>query len=414
MQFEARQGSRGLPPRCDVLACWRWAQGGGGQDDDSDGERESSSAMTSSQQAPRWASRPIVFRQRSSECDVLSPASLLAGGGFTETRFGDHYDLGPVIGRGSTSTVHRSTQRRSGTTWATKVITEEQLRGGQFSALADQFAVEIGALRSCDHPNIIKLEDAIVTDGCLYLVMEHLQGGELFDYVVKRGTLSEAEASAILRDLASAVRYMHAKGIIHRDLKPENLLLTREPPCGLFPEVKIIDFGLSKMLTEPTSIATSFLGTRGYLAPEMLKRQHYSKAVDMWAFGVIAYILLCGCLPFDDDSAKIASPVLGRKFELRYPSWAQSLSAGAKSLLASLLDIDPKRRVSAARILDHPWLRGDTAKANSLLQSPAMLRHVPRTPKATRPRAPPNRTGAGAYGAREKPTDPAVRRKNSF
>ena len=194
--------------------------------------------------------------------------------------------------------MHRSTQKRSGTSWATKVITEEQLRGGQFGALADQFETEIAALRSCHHPNIIRLEDAIITDGCLYLVLEHLRGGELFDYVVARGTLSEAEASGILRDLASAVRYMHAKGIIHRDLKPENLLLTREPPPGMVPEVKIIDFGLSKMLTEPSSIATSFLGTRGYLAPEMLKRQHYSKAVDMWAFGVIAYILLCGCLRF--------------------------------------------------------------------------------------------------------------------
>ncbi|KAH8062365.1 serine/threonine kinase [Aureococcus anophagefferens] len=355
MQFEARRP----PARCDLLRCWRMATGAG-SDDDSDGERDSSFCLPSAagSSAP-WASAPIAVRERhSSGAGAASPAGVAGGSGFARERFGDHYDLGPIIGRGSTST----------------------------------FATEIAALRSCHHPNIIRLEDAIITDGCLYLVLEHLRGGELFDYVVARGTLSEAEASGILRDLASAVRYMHAKGIIHRDLKPENLLLTREPPPGMVPEVKIIDFGLSKMLTEPSSIATSFLGTRGYLAPEMLKRQHYSKAVDMWAFGVIAYILLCGCLPFDDDSAKVSSPLLGRKFELRYPSWAQSLSAGAKSFLAALLDVDPKRRATAAKILDHPWLRGDAAAATSLLRSPAMLRHVPRTPKAHRPPPPPAAT----------------------
>ena len=408
MQFEARRP----PARCDLLRCWRMATGAG-SDDDSDGERDSSFCLPSAagSSAP-WASAPIAVRERnSSGAGAASPAGVAGGSGFARERFGDHYDLGPIIGRGSTSTVHRSTQKRSGTSWATKVITEEQLRGGQFGALADQFETEIAALRSCHHPNIIRLEDAIITDGCLYLVLEHLRGGELFDYVVARGTLSEAEASGILRDLASAVRYMHAKGIIHRDLKPENLLLTREPPPGMVPEVKIIDFGLSKMLTEPSSIATSFLGTRGYLAPEMLKRQHYSKAVDMWAFGVIAYILLCGCLPFDDDSAKVSSPLLGRKFELRYPSWAQSLSAGAKSFLAALLDVDPKRRATAAKILDHPWLRGDAAAATSLLRSPAMLRHVPRTPKAHRPPPPPPATSRPpAHRAQVG----VVRRKNSF
>ena len=125
--------------------------------------------------------------------------------------------------------------------------------------------------------------------GRLYVVTELLSGGELFDYVVKRGTLSEAEAAAILADLADAVRFMHDQGIIHRDLKPENLLLEEEPARGAFPAVKIIDFGLSKMLADPTDAASSFLGTRGYLAPEMLKRHAYSRAVDMWAFGVIAY-----------------------------------------------------------------------------------------------------------------------------
>ena len=114
--------------------------------------------------------------------------------------------------------------------------------------------------RMAAHPNIIRLEDAIITDGCLYLVLEHLRGGELFDYVVARGTLSEAEASGILRDLASAVRYMHAKGIIHRDLKPENLLLDE---AGY---LKVVDFGFAKVVEDRTF---TVCGTPEYLAPEL-------------------------------------------------------------------------------------------------------------------------------------------------
>ncbi|KAJ1456621.1 kinase-like domain-containing protein [Pelagophyceae sp. CCMP2097] len=331
--------------------------------------------------------------------------------GVDEVEFSSKYILGPVIGRGSTSSVHRSTCKRTGHIVATKVITEEQLRGGQFSALADQFETEISALRACRHPNIIGLEDVIVTDGRLYLVMEHLVGGELFDYVVERGTLSEREAAEILRDIASAVAYMHGKGIIHRDLKPENLLLVRKPGRRETPAVKIIDFGLSKILSEPAAgVASSFLGTRGYLAPEMLKRQKYSKSVDMWALGVIAYILVCGCLPFDDDSSRCTSPMITRKFGLRYPSWANKLSPQCKDFLKQLLEIDPAARTTAPQAVMHPWLNDAESVPNNILASPAHMRHLPKTPKQAR--APPTR--AAQYAATHGPPANGIRRKNSF
>ena len=129
-------------------------------------------------------------------------------------------------------------------------------------------------------------------------------------------------------------------------------------------------------------VASSFLGTRGYLAPEMLQRRDYSRAVDTWALGVIVFVLLCGCLPFDDDSQTVPSDDLVRKkFVLRFPRWAKNLSASAKDLLTHLLDVDPRTRYTAEQALQHPWVTGETAPADNLLQSPRMIRKSPRTPR---------------------------------
>lgn len=148
-------------------------------------------------------------------------------------------------------------------------------------------------------------------------------------------------------------------------------------------DVKIIDFGLSKLMEEP--VARSFLGTRGYLAPEMLQRRDYSRAVDTWALGVIVFVLLCGCLPFDDDSQTVPSDELVRsKFVLRFPRWAKNLSASAKDLLAHLLEVDPRRRYTAKQAYEHPWVQGESAPKESYLQSPRHIRKSPRTPQARR------------------------------
>jgi len=211
-----------------------------------------------------------------------------------------------------------------------------------------------------------------------------MEGGELFDYVVEKGTLSEREASDVVRMVTGAAVYMHSQNIIHRDLKPENLLLTHRPRNAAdTPEVKIIDFGLSKCLEEP--VARSFLGTRGYLAPEMLQRRDYSKSVDIWALGVIVFVLLCGCLPFDDDPGGGAAvptdaDVQGR-FALRFPRWARGLSGSARDLLKGLLDVDPRTRLTAEQALAHPWVTGRDAPRDSLLKSPKIIK----TPQGARP-----------------------------
>lgn len=294
----------------------------------------------------------------------------------------EKYELLEVLGVGSTSTVHRCVDRETMRDCACKVIDKRHI-ADRFQGMMEQFHTEIQSLRKLQHPNIIQLYDVYISEEKIFIVMELMHGGELFDYVVQKGTLTEKEASAIVRKVTSAIVYMHSKNIIHRDLKPENLLLRHKPKTPMDLEVKIIDFGLSKCMVEP--VTSSFLGTRGYLAPEMLQRMEYSTAVDTWALGVIVFVLLCGCLPFDDDSQSVPTEDLMRaRFVLRFPRWAKDLSASAKDLLSRLLDVTPGSRYTAKQALTHPWVRGDTAPKDNVLESPGRIKRSPMTQRKHR------------------------------
>lgn len=157
------------------------------------------------------------------------------------------YQLMEVLGVGSTSTCHRCLNKKTDLYFACKII-DKRVIEDRFQGMMEQFHTEIEALRSLQHPNIIQLFDVFITDEKIFIVMELMEGGELFDYVVQKGTLTEDEAARIVRKVTSALVYMHTKNIVHRDLKPENLLLKRRPKhAGDDVEVKIIDFGLSKV-----------------------------------------------------------------------------------------------------------------------------------------------------------------------
>mmetsp|Transcript_25162 Transcript_25162/g.37183 ORF Transcript_25162/g.37183 Transcript_25162/m.37183 type:complete len:449 (-) Transcript_25162:194-1540(-) len=299
------------------------------------------------------------------------------------------YEMFEVLGVGSTSTVYRCQNRLTSEIHACKVIDKRHL-AEQYTddenGTIEQFLVEVEVLRELrNHPNIIKLYDVYMNDEKVFMVMELMEGGELFDYVVQKGTLTEEEASEIIRQVTSVVQYMHSKNIIHRDLKPENLLLknkagTAQNGGGAKShkgeiEVKLIDFGLSKCLSPASTTTFSFLGTRGYLAPEMLQRLEYDKSIDTWALGVIAFVLLCGCLPFDDDSQTMTMAEMDRtkRFRLRFPRWASNVSSSAKDFLSKLLHTEPSRRLTAEQAMRHPWVQGETALASSLLASPGRL-----------------------------------------
>ena len=336
------------------------------------------------------------------------PEAEIYEGDDCEERLYEKYELCEVLGVGSTSTVHRCIHKVTGNEYACKII-DIQNMDVQYHSMMIQFHTEIASLKSIHHPGIIQLYDVyILSTMKIFIIMELMLGGELFDYVVEKGTLSEEEASQIVRTVLSAIHYLHTHSIIHRDLKPENLLLKYKPNNttgnttsqnnnnnnnsnsnkssqkhnhGPVPvDVKIIDFGLSKLLTTDDTVASTFLGTRGYLAPEMLQRREYTSAVDTWAMGVIVYVLLCGCLPFDDDATMILpndDQVLQKRFVLRFPRWAKNLSQSAKDLLNHLLDINPLTRYTAEQALYHPWVRGETAPSKNLLASPGRIRKSP-------------------------------------
>ncbi|CAH0480272.1 unnamed protein product [Peronospora belbahrii] len=304
---------------------------------------------------------------------VMSAPQLikLQGPSYSSGSIEAKYEMLDEIGHGGTSIVYKCRERRTGIIRACKIIDRRAVER-EHNVVMEQFQVEIRVLQSLRHPNIIRIEDVFLSDSKICMITEYMGGGELFDYVVDRGTLSEVEASTIVRQITSAVAYLHARGIIHRDLKPENLMLTSKSRGA---DVKIIDFGLAKLLDADDKTA-SFLGTRGYLAPEMLQRQAYSMSVDMWALGIIVYVLLCGCLPFGDDGGKIANAKAAKaKFCLRFPRWASGLSESAKDLLRQLLEVDSTDRYSAEQALAHPWVTG-ARTPNKFLKSPNYLRTI--------------------------------------
>ena len=332
---------------------------------DSNNSKNSQQTTNTSSSTTSSAAEPIPMTGTGTGDNNSSSSAELSSNGL-RTDFNENFLLQDVIGTGSTSVCYKSIRKSDGKEFACKVIDKKQIEM-KFSGLLDQFYIEIKVLQMLKHPNIIFLQEAFDTPDRIYIIMETMQGGELFDYVVEKGTLSEEEASVLVRKITSAVAHMHERDIIHRDLKPENLLLTSKGPKA---EVKLIDFGLAKVMQEDT--ARSFLGTRGYLAPEMLQRSAYNKSIDVWALGIIVFVLLCGCLPFDDDSAKVSEQDAKKKFALRFPRWAMNISNSAKDLLQKLLDIDPKTRLTAQQALAHPWVQGKSA-SKGYLASPGKI-----------------------------------------
>jgi len=209
---------------------------------------------------------------------------------------------------------------------------------------------EIDIMRKLKHKNIIGLEEVFDEPDNIYLVLELVTGGELFDQIVSRGTYSERDAASVIRQILEAVEYMHTNGIAHRDLKPENLL------CGGVngDSIKVTDFGLSKDYANAT-LRTS-CGTPDYVAPEVLKGQPYDNSVDIWSIGVITYILLCGFPPFyGSNDQQIFEKILKAEYDFPSPDW-DGISQEAKDFIQAILVLDFNRRPTAADCLEAPWI----------------------------------------------------------
>jgi calcium/calmodulin-dependent protein kinase I len=260
----------------------------------------------------------------------------------------DTYTFGREIGKGGFSVVMEATNKRTGEKVAIKRIRKDQVEGDDINLLLR----EVKIMRRLDHPNILKLYEVYESDEEFFLVMELVPGKELFDKIVDKGQYSEREAANIVRQIVSAVAYLHDQGIAHRDLKPENLLTSGDGDNEI---VKIADFGFSKNFGED-KLKTS-CGSPGYVAPEVLTNEDYDNSVDMWSVGVIIYILLCGYPPFYADNAPaLFKKIMEVKYDFDDPSW-ENVSREAKELISSLLVKDPQKRLTAKQVLEHEWLK---------------------------------------------------------
>jgi serine/threonine protein kinase len=278
----------------------------------------------------------------------------------------DFYTLEKQLGRGAFSTVRLGINKKTKKKYAIKIINKPELDVDQ----QKNIQVEIDILKKVKHPHVISLEDIFETPSTLYVVMELVTGGELFDMIVDQGHYEEKDATEMVRRIVSAVEYLHSENIVHRDLKPENLLLkSMEDKLS----VKIADFGLSKIVGAEVIMKTA-CGTPSYVAPEVLEAHPtgYGPAVDMWSIGVITYILLCGFPPFYGDTLPIIfEKIIAAQYDFPAEYW-EEVSPAAKEFIKSLLVKEPEKRLTAKQALAHPWLAGQASstklrKVNSKL-----------------------------------------------
>ncbi|XP_066582376.1 calcium/calmodulin-dependent protein kinase type 1 isoform X1 [Prorops nasuta] len=293
----------------------------------------------------------------------------------------EKYILKELLGTGAFSEVRLAeSKEKPGQMFAVKIIDKKALKGKE-----DSLENEIKVLRRFServtpqsgdgslkldssgekgwltHPNIVQLLETFEDKHKVYLVMELVTGGELFDRIVEKGSYTEKDASDLIRQVLEAVDYMHEQGVVHRDLKPENLLYYSPDEDS---KIMISDFGLSKM--EDSGIMATACGTPGYVAPEVLAQKPYGKAVDVWSIGVISYILLCGYPPFyDENDANLFAQILKGEFEFDSPYW-DDISDSAKDFINKLMCVNVEERYTCKQALAHPWISGNAASNKNI------------------------------------------------
>ncbi|XP_058515497.1 uncharacterized protein LOC131478886, partial [Ochotona princeps] len=254
------------------------------------------------------------------------------------------YRLGSTLGVGTFGKVKLGHHQKTGKKVAVKIINKAKMEAMD---MHEKIRREIKILQSLSHPHVIRLYELIDTPTDIFLAMEYVQGGELFDHVVQRTRVPEYEARHFFQQIVSGVDYCHRHMVCHRDLKPENVLLDEEL------NVKVGDFGLSNFLRDGAFLKTS-CGSPNYASPEVVSGKSYAGTeVDVWSLGVILYALLCGSLPFDDEHV----PNLFKKIRHGNFLLPGHLSELARHLIIRMLVVDPSQRITIAEIMQHPWYR---------------------------------------------------------
>ncbi|XP_022247309.1 calcium/calmodulin-dependent protein kinase type II alpha chain isoform X7 [Limulus polyphemus] len=269
--------------------------------------------------------------------------------GISCTRFSDNYEVKEELGKGAFSIVRRCIQKSTGLEFAAKIINTKKLSARDFQKLEREARI----CRKLNHPNIVRLHDSIQEEAFHYLIFDLVTGGELFEDIVAREYYSEADASHCIQQILESVHHCHQNSVVHRDLKPENLLLASKAKGAA---VKLADFGLAIEVQGDQQAWYGFAGTPGYLSPEVLKKDPYGKPVDIWACGVILYILLVGYPPFwDEDQHRLYAQIKAGAYDYPSPEW-DTVTPEAKNLINSMLTVNPAKRITASEALKHPWI----------------------------------------------------------
>ena len=255
-----------------------------------------------------------------------------------------------ILGEGASAVVRKGIKKDNGETYAIKIIDKEQMGETEVENLYNELKI----MSLIDHPNIVRVYEYYECHGVVFIVMELMQGGELFDRIVEYEHYTEKQAAEAFRPIVDAVRYCHSLGIVHRDLKPENLLYTTQDENAM---IKVSDFGFAKFLIPKVQEQLfTACGTPSYVAPEIINSQGYDIKVDCWSLGVILYVMLCGFPPFyADDNDTLFRLIKESDFEFPSPYW-DNVSDSAKDLIKNLLVVDSHKRLTTEEILKHPWL----------------------------------------------------------
>eukprot|EP01051_Picozoa_sp_SAG22_P001413 SAG22_NODE_55_length_23749_cov_24.622918_5_plen_624_part_00 len=272
----------------------------------------------------------------------------------------DIYEMGEVLGAGVAGTVYRAVHRTTGEACAIKVLSKRKFLHSARGKITVARELEIlTQLSETNHPNVVQLKAIIENVASLYIVMEVVEGGELFQCIVRTGSYSEPDAAKVTKTMCETVLFLHQNGIVHRDLKPENILLSTSDDHL---NIKITDFGLSHRHStlDAAEMLSSKCGTPMYMAPEVHQGKPYTANVDIWAIGVIMYVLLSGTLPFyAENSQDFVQAVVGAQYEFPDEEWAD-ISDQALDLIERILEPSPDNRISLQHILGHPWITQHT------------------------------------------------------
>lgn len=307
---------------------------------------------------------------------------------------GDGYTLGRVLGSGSFGAVSECWDRATGESWAVKSISKAQgaMDPGAWEDLLTEVRV-LGMFRGKPVPGVVQLREALETPTELHLVMECCRGGDLFDLLNAHGPMPEAAARLVFRQLACALRDLHFVGVLHRDIKPENVLFdapaadalysmtTVDSAATVVPEVqaKLADFGLACVLA-PGTKTKGYVGSKRYVAPELVQGRAYGRRADVWSLGVVLCAVLTGRLPFCgrtlDDDQGLRQAICRGRVNFSQACWA-GVSEGAKDLVRAMLQVQPAKRLTAFDLVNHPWVLG--LPASTTEAAPTLTPPLPQT-----------------------------------